>query len=160
MIKDYSKRIPPGFIHLLSLLLLGSAVSLSYGDGAPKEETIAYKLAVMQLNEDNPENLLLKKTTVPPPALLTEFQWIMDSLTSRCLNPENAIADTIVENWKALNKAGKSMTLLQTAHELANVATNIQRSDNKKVNFRMTSRYWLKNKLGEAAKTATNKGIF
>lgn len=112
------------------------------------KESIAYKLAILYTREGKPEDALLNKPAMPAAAVVSEFQWILDSLKIRCLNPETAIADTIVENWTAVNKnGGKPIGLLETARELATTTKNINLFGKGKVNFRMTSNYWLKQKL-------------
>lgn len=111
---------------------------------ADQRSTIAYKLAQFQVNQEHPEESLRQEKVIPETALVSEFQWILDSLRNRCLNPETAIADTIIETWEILKKNGRQMSVLQVARELNQTAQNAFRSEKQKINFRMSSRYWLK----------------
>jgi len=106
--------------------------------------TIAYKLAQIQENNSHPEKYLMAKNSNPPNSLVTEFQWLLDSIKNRSINPENAIADTFVEVWSALKQLGSRMTLIEVARELNRTAEKAATSGGKKINFRMTSSYWLK----------------
>jgi hypothetical protein len=121
-----------------------------------QEDTIAYKLATLNIKAENPENQLLGKPRKPEAAMVSEFQWILDTLKNRCLNPETAIADTLVETWttanQLLNPQGKSLSLLDTSRQLLAVTRNTKIFGTKKVNFRMTSRYWLQQKFGDQFK--------
>jgi len=130
---------------------LWAALVFTSGAFADTKDTIAYKLAILHTKAEHPENELLGKPYRPQASTVAEFQWILDSLETRCLNPETALADTIVENWtlhnKAFSKQGKSLSLLETARELLTTARNTRVFGTEKVNFRMTSQYWLKNKL-------------
>ena len=151
-------------IHFLRLILWGGVFFLVLGKPfldnglalAESKDSIAYKLAILQIRSDHQENEFLGKTNTPAPATIAEFQWILDTLKSRCLNPESAIADTIVESWttanKFMNQAGQSISLLETARELLAYTRNTKVLGTPKVNFRMTSRYWLKQKLGDQIK--------
>ena len=143
-----------GTLCLIFGLLMPLLFSLS--GFADTKDTIAYKLAILYTQAEHPENELLGKPNKPQAATVAEFQWLLDSLETRCLNPETAIADTIVENWtllnKVLNNQGKSLSLLETARELLTTARNTKLFGTAKVNFRMTSQYWLKNKLGAQLK--------
>ncbi|MDP2654519.1 MAG: hypothetical protein Q8Q08_10900 [Candidatus Omnitrophota bacterium] len=121
---------------------------------ALNENSIAYKLAVLEARAQNPEKVLMRQRIKPADAAVMEFQWILDNMKSRCLNPESAIADTIVETWQVLTQKEQKISLLQTARELSSYAQNTRLFGTGKVNFRMTSRYWLQEKL----KTIKTKG--
>lgn len=111
------------------------------------EEGIAYKLALMHTRALAPEQYLIKKDLRPDRSTIAEFEWILQSLQSRCVNPEHALADTIVEIWKSINQAGAKMSILDVARELANNARNTSAFGASKVNFRATSKVWLTSKL-------------
>ena len=147
MIKNFLTIARRYFSAVVSLFLLMGSVSAVFSDSG--KDSIAYKLAMMHEREEKPEDFLLKKTIEPPSALVAEFQWIMDSLKTRCLNPETAIADTIVESWSALKATDRPLSLLETARELASIAKNTNRFGNQKVNFRMTSQYWIKEQMAK-----------
>ena len=152
MIKAINKFSTGGRGNLLAGLCLWATLLSSPEAFADTKDTIAYKLAILHTKAEHPENELLGKSYQPQASTVAEFQWILDSLKTRCINPETAIADTIVENWNLLNKAPnkqkKSLSLLETARELLNTARNTRLFGTDKVNFRMTSQHWLKNKLG------------
>ena len=143
--RKFSHVARGGFILILSLwsALFFNQLSLA----TENKTSVAYKLAALYTESENPDQAFLKKPVKPMEAVVSEFQWILDSLKNRCLNPESAIADTIVETWNTLKKSEKPLTLLQTARELQNATKNTNLLGTKKVNFRMTSKSWLKNKL-------------
>jgi hypothetical protein len=113
----------------------------------PVQDSIAYKLAWMHMRDIDPQSAFLKGKVDVPQAILSEFQWLIDSLKQRCLNPENAIADTIRETWLTLKYNGIDMSILDITRELSLSARNTNTFGEKKVNFRITSRYWLTQKL-------------
>lgn len=119
-----------------------------------QQDSLAYQMALLHSKNLNPEKVFLKKNIKPEQALVSEFQWILDSLETRCLNPERAIADTIVENWIIIKSNNIPFTLLEVARELSHAAKNTNAYGIEKVNFRMTSQYWLTNTL---ARAITNK---
>lgn len=129
---------------LLGLLLSGPAHAVDV------QETLAYKLAVLHANAESPGQFLIQGQVEPPQAVISEFQWIMDSLRQVCLNPETALADTIVEIWQALKRTSSERSLLEAARDLSRTAVQMSRARQEKVNFRMTSRYWLKQQLDRA----------
>lgn len=115
------------------------------------QESLAYQMALLHTKALNPGNRILKNEVQPTPAMISEFQWILDTLENRCLNPEQTIADTIVKTWLALRNNRKPMPLLTVARELSRTARNTRKFGPYKVNFRMTSQYWLQQKLGSQA---------
>ncbi len=114
---------------------------------AALEDTIAYKIAILHIRAERAEEMLLKNSLEPPSAVVSEFQWILDTLKQRCINPETAIADTIVETWTALRPYDPDRTLLEVARALSLTARNTVLFGVEKVNFRMTSKYWLAREL-------------
>ena len=58
----------------------------------------------------DPESALLNQAVQPSRATITEFYWIMESLRNRCINPENAIADTILETWQMVRSKGYDLS--------------------------------------------------
>lgn len=155
MIKKIPDLPSSSWSYVVSFLIFFGGVSPEFSLAAGKD-TIAYKLAVLYTKNENPTNVLLNKSIAPAPTTVAEFEWIIDSFKNRCLNPENAIADTIMESWsnanKFLNTKGESISLLQTARELLVITKNTKLFGTEKVNLRMTSRYWLEQKLGRPAK--------
>ena len=136
---------------LLMLLFLSSLALLRAED---LSEDFAYKLAVIHTQTADPENALLSETVAPSEAVVTEFHWIMETLKNRCLNPETAIADTIIATWQKAKKIGYNKSLLELSRELSITARNYKLFGEEKVNFRMTSSYWLK-QLADRTKTKT-----
>ena len=128
---------------LISALLLGSwLTSPSFGD-----ETLAYQLAVLQTRAQNPENDILKRTIPPQQSEINEFQWILDSLQNRCVEPEQAIANTMIDTWHTLRNNKFSLSLLDVARELLRNARDTRKFGMDKVHFYLTSQYWLSQKL-------------
>jgi hypothetical protein len=123
-------------------------VGISAAQAQDVKSTIAYKLAAMHTKNLTPFKSFINKDIEPPSSLVSEFQWIMDELKARCINPENAVADTIVETWMTFRKVSPAVSLLDTARELSKNAKNTTLFGNEKVNFRMTSKYWLAQQLG------------
>ncbi|MFH1360125.1 MAG: hypothetical protein ABIJ41_03705 [Candidatus Omnitrophota bacterium] len=108
------------------------------------QDTIAYKLAKIHTANENIQDVFLKNKIEPAPAIIAEFQWILSSLRNRCFNPENAIADTIMEAWQIMRNWGYTdMTLLDIARDLSQVANNKVLFGFGKVNFRTTTNFWL-----------------
>ena len=129
------------------LILLCFFLSPTTGHTDTGEDSLAYKLALIHVRSLNPEDFLVKKNIQPPRATISEFEWILQSLESRCSNPDTALADTMVETWKAMTQKGSTMTLLDVARELSSAARSTTLFGNQKVNFRVTSKVWLTSKL-------------
>src|SRR3989338_5056247 len=127
------------FIFITVALLFFS----SLGRAERLEESIPYKLAFLHTKALNPESVLLNKKLTPDSATLTEFQWLLQGLKNRCINPETAIADTIMETWQQIQKRKGRITLLELTRDLSQTAHNTTLFETAKVNFRMTTSYWL-----------------
>ena len=121
-----------------------------------QQNFLAYNMALIHTQNLNPEKVFLKKNIKPEQALISEFQWILDSLEPRCLNPERTIADTIVETWIVVKSNNLPLTLLEVARELSHTAKNTNAFGVAKVNFRMTSQFWLTNTLARQITNKTN----
>jgi len=144
----------PRIIFFLIIFVCATAGSLKAEDSL----NIPYKLAILHMQSLDPLNSYLGKTEEPSDALVAEMKWILDTLKHRCLNPEVAIADTIVETWTSMQQNGYEMSLLEVARELSKFSRNMVLFGKDKVNFRMTSRYWLLNKLYDKnVETITNE---
>jgi len=109
-----------------------------------QEEDIAYQLAVLYTKQQNPEKVFLSEKIKPSKNIVAEFQWIMGGLKNRCLNPESVIAATIFGAWQRLKNRGEKISLLEVARKTSQVARNRNIFGVEKVNFRMTTNYWLK----------------
>jgi len=110
-------------------------------------ENIAYQLAQIQTRSADAGQAFLKGSVTPDQAMVSEFQWLLDSMLNRCLNPAEAIASTMVQTWKALQQKQPQVTLLEVSRELCRIAKNTKIFGTNKVNFRMTSQFWLESKL-------------
>lgn len=134
---------------VLCLLVAGASSVNSEGEA----NSLAYKLAILQERARSPESVLMGKQSIPRDSEVQEFRWIMTALEGRCLNPPGAIADTIIEMWNVLQQRGLSLTILDVAHKLHSAADTAYKRENKKINFIITSRYWLKHNSGTTAAT-------
>lgn len=105
--------------------------------------TFAYKMAMMHYRSQHAEEALLNQDLEPPQSIISEFQWIMDTVKHRSLNTETEIADTIVLSWMKIHNIDPEWTLLKTARALSQNARNIPLFGREKVDFRITSQYWL-----------------
>ena len=106
-------------------------------------EDFSYKLALIHLKAADPENALLNPSVEPSESIVAEFHWIMETLQNNCLNPEIAIADTLIETWQKAKNIGYTGSLLEISRELSANARNYKLAGDQKVNFRMTSAHWL-----------------
>ena len=107
------------------------------------QDKLEYKLAVLNAKAEDPQSALLNAAVEPNEAMVSEFHWILDGLKNRCLNPETTIADTMVQIWQTVKGRGARLSLLETARELSQTARNRVLFGDERVNFRMTSAYWL-----------------
>lgn len=125
---------------------LSIAVVLSGAFPVTAEEpnnTIAYKLAVIHTRTVNPDQILLKNQE-PPNSVISEFQWILDTIYQRSVNSMDDIATILVEAWQMVKKRGyRDATLLETAHTLSDFTRNNNLFGNGKVNFEKTTEYWI-----------------
>ena len=130
---------------LLKLILFSVFLFCSHFSFAEDiKETISYKLAVLHSKDLDPDSALFNQPIEPSRAVISEFHWILEGLKNRCINPENAIADTIVETWKFVKSQGYKATLLDISRQLSQTARNHVLFGDEKVNFRMTTAYWIK----------------
>ncbi len=114
---------------------------LSIAQDAPQD--FSYKLAVIHMKAVDPENALLNPSLEPSESIVAEFHWIMETLQNNCINPQVALADTLIETWQKAKNIGYSGSLLEISRELSADARNYKLAGDEKVNFRMTSAYWL-----------------
>ncbi len=104
-------------------------------------------MALMHYRAEHAQEALLKKDLEPPQSIISEFQWILDTLKHRSLNSDKEIADTIVFSWMKIKNQDRQWTLLKTARALALNARNMALFGRQKVDFRITSQYWLAQEL-------------
>ena len=128
----------------------------SFGQDVPQD--FPYKLAVIHMEAADPENALFNPSAEPKENIVAEFHWIMETLQNNCLNPETAIADTLIETWQKARNIGYTGSLLEISRELSADARNYKLLSDQKVNFRMTSAHWL-NQLQNRMKTQGVGGV-
>ena len=124
---------------LFTVFFIGFSVSSVM---AEVEDTFAYKLAVLHIKNEYPQKVLLEGKIEPPTSVIYEFQWILDGMKNRCNNTEEEIASTIVNTWVSV-RPHKDINILETARALSLTARNQSLFGTEKVNFRLTSKYWL-----------------
>ncbi len=110
-------------------------------DAEELQDKFGYKLAVIHTQALQPPGVAVHPT--PSRDVITKFLTLLEILKARCTNSETEIADTIVATWKLMQKKGYSLTLLQTAQELANTALNQVLFGDEKVDFKTTTAFWI-----------------
>jgi len=109
--------------------------------------SIGYQLAVVEEQALNPENVLLRKEIQPSSAAIREFEWIMETLRTRCSNPQGDLAGILVGTWRSVERRGYDVTLLSYARELASFSNiAFQSYRNQKVDFQKVALKWIKDK--------------
>ena len=131
------------FFFLPALVLAGFYLFVPSSFSRDAEETFAYKLALLYTRHLNPEEAIVNPSLVPERAILTEFQWLMDSLKNRCLDSENAIANTAIQTWQYLKKHGRKFTLLDILRSLNKSSQETTLFGTGKVNFRAVANRWI-----------------
>jgi len=129
------------------LIVITFFLAWSVNSHAELEDTFAYKMALMHYRSEHAEEALLKKSLEPPQAIISEFQWILDTVKHRSLNTETEIADAIVTAWMKIRVGNPQWTLLKTARALSLNARNVRLFGREKVDFQITSQYWLTQQL-------------
>jgi len=124
-------------------MLCTVAVNLS-SSAEDIEETIVYKLAIIHEHGVDPETIFLGDELDPKRAVVTEFQWILDSMEHRCTNSRKEIATIIIDAWKLVKIRKYDMTLLETARALSAHARNRVLFGHGEIDFRASSGLWTK----------------
>jgi len=119
----------------------------SYSVSAQSASDTAYHLAVLQMQEGNPAESFLGRQSWPPQAMVSEFQWILEGLQNRCLNPLDTISATIMETWRKLKQTKQEITLLDVSRDLYQVSRDTRLFGTDRINFRMISEFWLISQL-------------
>ena len=125
------------FLLFLLAFLVSSSVAAGLDDRAP------YKLALLHTKNEDPESVLLKRKIEPSGAVISEFEWILQSLRNRCLETEDSLAGTIVETWYVTKQRSARISLLEIARALSQMSQNTNLFGRGKVSFRAVSKYWL-----------------
>jgi hypothetical protein len=107
------------------------------------ESSPSYQLAILNAKGENPELAMMDKKITPDESVIAEFEWILQSLHNRCLESDNAIVTTIVETWKVTRRGHLKLSLLDVSRELEKMAGNTSLFGTGKVQFGVTSKYWL-----------------
>ena len=146
----YAQRVKIWLKKMKKHILLAIILTFSLTANSSAEYTTEYfaeEMAILHIKDINPGDAFLGKEMKPSRSMIAEFKWILDSIKIRSLNPGETIANTIILTWTALNKAGHTMTILDTARELLRISKNTKLFGSKRGNFRMTSEFWLISKL-------------
>ncbi len=111
------------------------------------ENSYGYQLALLNERAQNPQNVLLQKKITPPNATVREFEWILETLTSRCRDPQNIVITTLVESWRVVQRRGYNVTLLEFSRQNADFSNiAFQSMRNQKLDIDKVTRKLLKNK--------------
>lgn len=127
---------------LLVLLTLCLLAITSLSPAEDIEDTIACKLAVINTRAVDPEAIFLGPELEPERAVVTEFQWILDSLKHRCTNSREEIASILMDAWELVKRRGYAMTLLETSRALSAHTRSKVLLGYRKVDFRATAGLW------------------
>ena len=123
---------------IFSFLTVSTAVFA--GDA---QETYAYKLALLYTRQLNPTEALTNPSLNPERSTLTEFQWLLESLTNRCQGSEESITATLMQTWKYLKKSGQKPDLLEMTRTLNKFTQDKKIFGFGKINFRQAANRWL-----------------
>lgn len=100
-------------ISLLSFAPIAAfAAEFSYG----------YQLALLDERAQNPQKVLLQQKLAPANATIREFEWILETLRNRCLDPQNVIVTDLVKAWRTVQRNGHKVTLLQFSRQIADLS--------------------------------------
>ena len=138
---NFPRSIQKSYILLGIIWLCVSWQSYGYCFSDPKE-ALAYKLAALHVRSTSENTIILDSSLEPDSATVAEFQWLLDSLKNRCLNPETEIADTIISCWRLIRNRGYQLTLLEIARALVKNTRDAKLFGNAKVDFKKASGYW------------------
>lgn len=133
-------------IFTLTLLVLPSlqatAADPSYG----------YQLALLNERAQNPQKVLMQKKISPSSASVREFEWILETLRNRCYNSQNEIVSVLVNAWRAVQRRGYDITLLEMSRQISDFSNlafrgrhNQKMDFNKLVNKLIKDNYPIKN---------------
>ncbi len=120
---------------------------LSYVLPADTAESYGYQLALIDARASNPKSVLLNKKISPSSAAVREFEWVLETLRSRCHNSQDTIVTTLVGSWRILERRGYNVTLLEFSRQLSDFANlAFQARRNQKMDFEKLVMKLLKDK--------------
>ena len=121
---------------------------------AASRNNIAHQLAALHTKYLNPIDVWTARDedVKPSPATIKEFEWMMDTLKSRCRDQEETIGQIIIETWVQARQKGDNRPLIEIARGLTRIVNNPAISGRDKVNFRLVGQYWLKKNLKASPK--------
>ncbi|MFA5060259.1 MAG: hypothetical protein WC676_06485 [Candidatus Omnitrophota bacterium] len=130
-------------LHIL-LITIGLCLSFSglHTVIAGEEKTTAYQLALLHTKALFPEEAMMNPSLRPENAVITEFQWLLDSLSTRCINSQPEIVSIIISAWKLVRSRHYDISLLDATRGLTRNALNKSKFGNTKVDFQKTSGMW------------------
>lgn len=125
------KKISKIFGLFLTAILVFSSVL-----PACAAESYGYQLALIDARASNPKSVLLNKKISPTSAAVREFEWVLETLRSRCHNSQDAIVTTLVGSWRIVERRGYNVTLLTFSRQLSDFANlAFQARRNQKMDF-------------------------
>lgn len=99
-------------------------------------ESYGYQLALIDARASDPKKVLLNKKISPSSAAVREFEWVLETLRSRCHNPQDAIVTSIVGSWRIVERRGYDVTLLEFSRQLSDFSNlAFQARRNQKMDF-------------------------
>ncbi|MCC6759470.1 MAG: hypothetical protein IT395_07600 [Candidatus Omnitrophica bacterium] len=120
----------------ISGLFLTALLVLSYVFPADAAESYGYQMALIDARANNPKSVLLNKKISPSSAAIREFEWVLETLRSRCHNSQDAIVTTLVGSWRIVERRGYDVTLLEFSRQLSDFANlAFQARRNQKMDF-------------------------
>ncbi len=120
------------FKRLLVLILLFASTLTALAD----EPSMGYQMALLDERSQNPQSVLLNKKIKPSNAQVREFEWLLETLRSRCPNPSNEIVMTLVQSWRTVERRGYKVTLLQLSRKITDLSNlAFQSKGNQKIDI-------------------------
>ena len=99
-------------------------------------ESYGYQLALIDARASNPRSVLLNKKISPSSAAVREFEWVLETLRSRCNNSQDAIVTGMVGSWRMVQRRGYDLTLLEFSRQLSDFSNlAFQARRNQKMDF-------------------------
>lgn len=109
------------------------------------EDSVGYQLALIQERARYPEKQLTGQEIRLDNATVREFEWILETLANRCLNPPKDLPVILVTSWRITQRRGYKEELLEFCREVARyAAVASQEHRNQKVNLETITLKWLK----------------
>lgn len=127
-----------------SLFMAGIFVLLlAFQSSAAGKDSMAYNLATLQVRNANPESVMMHKKIEPPQSVISEFEWLLQSIQNHSTDDQPAIANSIIETWYITNKKGAKLSLLDIARALSQLIQNTNLFGKEKIPSQLVAKYWL-----------------